>query len=105
MLYGIERTTDSEHRGTVIVKFSSLKRAQKWREESPGGLAWPDAADDSLPITQQNFHHRYREIYQMPKNWRMPTDRQLDRLRGSNYQIFYSELKVRCIRKDGEEMR
>lgn len=80
MIYGIEETTDLNHPETVVRKFESLTRARKWAEQS-GGLAWGGAADESLPVTQQNWHHRFRDLYEMPPAFNLKLERQRENKR------------------------
>ncbi len=70
MIVGIEETTDSRYPQTKIAKFRSETAARKWLSRG-GGYAWPAAADPTLPVGQQNFHHRLREAYVMPPHFRL----------------------------------
>ena len=78
MFYGVEQTTDQRCPDTKIKKFTSLKQALKWRSNS-GGYAWPGAARNDIPGPLRNFHHRLREVYEMPRGWRKPSSKQLNK--------------------------
>ena len=77
--YGVEETTDANHRKTVIKRFSSERSAIRWTREKGVHLsfAWDGAANESLRMTQQNWHRRLRYAFRMPPGWRRPTAKQL----------------------------
>ena len=72
MFYGIERNTDLRNPDTKIHRFSSRSAALRWSSKG-GGFAYPGAADADLPMTQQNFHHRIRTVWESPSGWRPPS--------------------------------
>lgn len=79
MFIVIKQSTDSRDNNYILQKFSSLKSAEKWIEKQTCGFAYPAAADNSLPVTQQNYHKLICTIYEMPLNWRMPSRKQLEK--------------------------
>ena len=96
MIVGIEETTDHTHPETKIVKLRSKARARGWLAGS-GGWAWPGAADERLPVGQQNFHRRMRLAYVMPARYRL-SKREVDRLwtmragtRGTEAAIYHRD--------------
>ena len=103
MIYGIEQTTDSRYPETVVRKFTSEPAARSWRDGAPAGPAWPGAANPDLPITQQNFHERFRTLYCMPKGWRAPTQKVLNRQAAERRRPAVDCLSVH-VRRDGEEI-
>ena len=79
ILLGIEQTTDRRARETKIVRIATPARARRWLAMAPTGFAFPGAADPTLPVSGQNFHKRFREVYEMPPRWRV-TKAAVDRL-------------------------
>lgn len=75
MIYGIDQTTDLRDLDTRIKKFTSKKAALIWKSQS-GGYAWVGAADEDIAPSQQNWHRRFRHIYET-KNWRPPSKKKL----------------------------
>ncbi len=69
MIVGFERTTDMRHPETVMRKLRNITAARKWIAQG-GGYAWPGAADETLPASQQNWHRRFRYAFVMPVGWR-----------------------------------
>jgi hypothetical protein len=68
---GIERTTDQRSPEYRLVRLSP-RRARAWLAEG-GKAAWSGAADERLPVGQQNWHRRIRAVYAMPPGSRLPT--------------------------------
>lgn len=105
MIYGIEETTDLRSPETKIKKFASKLRAIKWSENS-GGLAWEGSAKKGIPVSQQNWHHRYRYVYSMPLGWRSPSKKKLSetaRLYSTGtYYTTMNDILATSIRNDGE---
>ena len=73
MICGIEETTDMNHPETKVVWFTSKVKALQWKQSKSGDYAWSGAADGNLPPTQQNWHRRFRRLYELPKGFRKPT--------------------------------
>ena len=107
MIYGIEQTTDSRYPETKIVKFTSRKRALGWAAQG-GGFAWEGGARGDIPAQQQNWHHRLRDLYEMPPGWRPPTQREqsayLDRYRGSSQRKTRADAIALGIHRDGDRI-
>lgn len=72
MIYGIEKTTDLRYPETKVVKFTSRKQAIAWASKG-GDFAWAGSARHDIPSQQQNWHHRLRDIYEIPTGERPPT--------------------------------
>ena len=64
MIYGIEETTDMRYPETKVVKFTSRKRALTWVKQDQG-FAWAGGARNDIPVQQQNWHRRLRDIYEV----------------------------------------
>jgi hypothetical protein len=77
MLYGYEQTTDLRYPETKIRRFTSRKAAIDWLRAGRDKFAWPGAADSSLPPVSQNWHRRLRRVFEMPRGWRPPSQKQL----------------------------
>lgn len=107
MIYCIEQTTDSRYPETKIVKFSSRKRAFNWVKDS-GGPAWAGGARSDIPVQEQNWHARLRNIYEMPVGWRPPARKEQQRFlegyRHSSYQRTASDAIATAIRRDGTQI-
>ena len=61
MYFGVEQSTDSKCKNTVIIKFSEneKEKMKKWyNSEENGRFTY------SVPIEAQNFHHTLRYIYE-----------------------------------------
>jgi hypothetical protein len=83
MYIGIERTTDCNHPEYKFRKFKSAIAAIKWAENS-GDFAWPGAARDDIPPSQQNFHRRFRSVYELPYMFRVKK-KELSKMQGTGY--------------------
>lgn len=103
MIYGIEQTTDSRYPETKIWRFRSEPAALNWRDARRIQAAWPGAADPDLPVGQQNFHHRIRRLYRMPKGWRSPGKKVL-LMEAAHLRCRLEDFQARAIRRDGEEL-
>ena len=64
MIYGIEQTTDSRNPETKVLKFTSRKRAIAWAQDIQG-FAWSGGARNDIPVPQQNWHRRLRDLYEV----------------------------------------
>ncbi len=105
MFYGIEQTTDLRYRETVIRRFRSESTLREWLGQSQGQYAWPGAADERLPASQQNWHRRLRTGYRMPKGWRLK-DKDVQRLRAGDHRSPYIDLVAALIKRSAiEEVR
>lgn len=100
MYIGIEETTDRNHPETKILKFQNEKQAIKWVQETLR-FAWSGATDPNLPITQQNFHRRVRELYKMPLNFRI-NKQELKRRSDRDYKISMKQIEVSMYWKNAE---
>lgn len=103
---GIEENTDMRYRNTKVVRLSSLAAVKRFLDK-PKALAFPGAADESLPGSQQNWHHRIRSAYEMPPGWRV-SQREVNELvarwRDSVYRKTAIQAKADLIRRDGKEV-
>ena len=98
MYIGIEHTTDSSHPQYKFKKFTSKKKAAEWRKNS-GDFAWSGAARNDLPMCQQNFHRRFREVYEMPPFFRV-SKKEIKKIQGTGYYtLYYSEALYRYYLK------
>lgn len=103
MIVGIEQTTDSRWPETKVVRLVGRKRTLAW-VSAGGGYAWSGAADEQIPVQQQNWHHRLREAWEMPPGWRMPTRKAIAHVRGSRpWEDRRSDLDIvaALVRRDG----
>lgn len=96
MIYGIESTTDLNNPETKIIKFASEAKARRWLAAGSGGFAWPGAARDDLPPSQQNFHRRFRSAYRMPTGWRL-LERDINAVFARQGYRGWAEAKARVI--------
>lgn len=107
MIYGVEQNTDLRCPNTKIVKFTSIKKAKEWRDKNLG-YAFPGAANEDLPVTQQNWHHRIRTIYEMPYGWRFPSKQYLrekaNRNSSPTYPSHPNDIAATIIWRDGDEL-
>src|ERR1035437_7818948 len=107
MIYGIEQTTDSRYPETKIVRFTNRKRALEWATGG-GGFAWEGGACGDIPVQQQNWHHRLRDLYDLPVGWRKPTIKEqrayADKWRGSSRRVTLEDAISLAIRQDGERI-
>ena len=71
MFIGIEKNTDVNNPDTKIKKFQTESSAQKWLDSWDTPYAYPGAADESIPASQQNWHRRIRSVVEMPQNFRL----------------------------------
>ncbi len=78
MIYGVEQNTDMRHPDTRVYRFTSVRRALAWQNNmnrgGEGVFAFPGAASDGLPVSQQNWHRRFRYLFESPPGWRPPSD-------------------------------
>lgn len=102
MFYGVEQSTDLNHRQTVIKKFSTESALRRWLSVGQGRYTFHGAADESLPPMMQNWHRTFRKGYRMPRGWRLLKD-DVERLRGGDYRKPYLDLVALWIYKCAEE--
>jgi hypothetical protein len=70
MYYVIEYNTDMRHPDPKYHRFTNSHRAKVFQKAYKTRFAFPGAAINSLPVTQQNFHHRLlSSTYEMPKGF------------------------------------
>ena len=106
MIYGIEQTTDVRYPETKVVKFTSRKRALAWVAEDQG-FAWSGAARNDIPVSQQNWHRRLRELYEVSE--RNPGKTHWQQLRREHYRnstrpYSATDYEARWIREVGDEI-
>jgi hypothetical protein len=107
VIYGIEQTTDSRYPETVIRKFTSKKAALHWAKDS-GGFAWAGGARSDIPVPQQNWHSRLRDVYEMPSGWRPPSiteqRKYVERYRGSSRRVNMATAIANAVIDAGERI-
>ena len=107
IIYGIEQTTDSRYPETTIVRFTNRKRALEWKAGG-GGFAWEGGARGDIPVQQQNWHHRLRDLYEMPTGWRKPTIKEqrayCEKWRGSSRRVTMQDEIANAIHREGERI-
>lgn len=105
MFYGIEHNTDLRCLDTKVKKFRSKKSAMDWKSGG-GGLAFPGAATNDIPVSQQNWHHRIRKVYEMPTGWRPPSKKILSKMAlidsTPTYMRYSIDAMASVIRASGE---
>lgn len=108
MIYGVEQTTDSRYPETVVRKFTSRKAALNWVKDG-GGFAWIGGARSDIPVPQQNWHRRLRDLYEMPPAWRPPSITEqkayVARYRGSSRRLRMADAIASVVVRDGEKIR
>lgn len=107
MIYGVEETTDSRYPETKITKFTSRKAAITWVQKG-GGFAWEGGARNDIPVQQQNWHHRLRDIYEIPKGERPPTAKEqttyFEKWRGSSRRVTSQTCIAAWVRRVGDRI-
>ena len=107
MIYGIEQTTDSRYPETKIRRFGGKKAALEWAKGG-GGFAWDGGARHDIPSQQQNWHHRLRDIYEMPAGWRPPSPSQqreyCRKWEGTSKRVSLADAIASAVRNDGERI-
>lgn len=88
MFYIIEYNTDTRYRDIKIRKFKTLQKAKEFKQNFKASYCFPDAANEELPLVQQNWHRRFAtEILEAPKGFRLKNAT-------SEYQV--RELRQHC---------
>lgn len=104
---GIEQNTDSKCHRTVIRRFgASRKAAAEWGKDVDQGFAFPGAARSDVSPGAQNWHHRLRNVYEMPPGYRLPqkeAERRWASYRGSSYQGQVVDHLADLISRDGDQ--
>lgn len=101
--YGIEENTDRKHPQTKVVRLRTLAAVHAFLAK-PSEHAFRGAATNDIPASQQNWHHRLRDAYEMPAGWRADK-REIDeivrRYRDSVYRKSEEAAKAMLIRQHG----
>ncbi len=66
-----EKSTDMRDPRSVVKFTTSRREAVAWLKRS-GGFTHAD------PVAARNYHHTFREVYEIPSGWRKPSQRELD---------------------------
>lgn len=107
MSYGIESTTDSRYPETKIVKFTSRRAALNWVAKG-GEFAWAGGARKDIPLQQQNWHRRLRDVYEIPSGERPPTPSErrkyVERSRGSSRRVTSADCVAEWVVNIGERL-
>lgn len=104
---GVEQNTDLKCQRTVIRRFGARRKAALDWEAEQLGYAFPGAARSDLPGSQQNWHRRLRNVYEMPPGYRLPTkeaERAYHARHGSVYQGSVDDNLANLISRDGDQV-
>lgn len=98
MYFGVEQSTDSRCKNTIIVKFAKneKEKMKKWyNSEKNGRFTYTD------PESAQNFHHTFRYIYEYD-GYLIFSKTEIDKIRKSatsTYPIDINDAKVDIIKE------
>jgi len=98
----VKQSTDMRHPETQVFFVRSLKRAKELRVGS-GEFVYDD------PDSANNYHRIFTQVYELPNNWRKPSQRELEREARENSTPTYprnaTDVLARRIKEVGLEIR